>query len=549
MKSASRGRDPQNYCPPDLWCYKAAIRACDKGWSWECTLKLFAEMQERSIEPDFQCSASAVSACGKGKQWQHALRVLDQMELDGLQPDQWCVRSALHCCKWGAQWQRSLELVRRLWYQDDKEANMSPAERRRRLAKIKSKSFLKGNNDLDMGGKLIDNPRAVDDINASIAACDQGGQWEKALWLLTVMQLNGPKPNYTTFVTVINACQDSSKWEHAMSVLEELRLSGLRPGREEERHAIKQEGGSGAAGGLWWWALKLLKQIRDEGSCPSLANCNAVLSSCQEGGGWEQTLMILEEMKELGPRPNRSSYLTALGTCGLAGSWADALRLLEEMRDHSFHPDSKTFEFLVEACERGDQLETGLEVIRWEMRATAESSHSWRPFPVGNCRQWQVALRILKGMQSKREPPGLSCYNLVMATCARRGQWTAALDVLQDLKCSPILPDVASYNAVVLACCQSGQWTVALELLEEMLENGPKPSSETFRTAIACCDDQGHWQIALELLQKMDTCLGPALLEGGTDEEAAVNGWDIALRTCESKGMWVPVLNMVMRSH
>merc|ERR1712070_390335 len=65
--------------------------------------------------------------------------------------------------------------------------------------------------------------------NASISACEKGGQWQKALTLLQEMQDKKIAPNTITYSASISACEKGSEWQKALTLLREMELSFLLP--------------------------------------------------------------------------------------------------------------------------------------------------------------------------------------------------------------------------------------------------------------------------------------------------------------------------------
>jgi pentatricopeptide repeat protein len=63
--------------------------------------------------------------------------------------------------------------------------------------------------------------------NASISACEKGGQWEKALQLLEEMRAKGVEPDVSLYSASISACEKGGQWEKALQLLEEMRRSLL----------------------------------------------------------------------------------------------------------------------------------------------------------------------------------------------------------------------------------------------------------------------------------------------------------------------------------
>jgi pentatricopeptide repeat protein len=78
-------------------------------------------------------------------------------------------------------------------------------------------------------------PGAADTIlwgityNATISACEKGGQWETAVDLLAEMRARGIEPDVITYSATISACEKGGQWEKAVELFEEMRARGIVP--------------------------------------------------------------------------------------------------------------------------------------------------------------------------------------------------------------------------------------------------------------------------------------------------------------------------------
>ncbi|CAE8584528.1 unnamed protein product [Polarella glacialis] len=62
-----------------------------------------------------------------------------------------------------------------------------------------------------------------------MSACEKGGQWERALALLSSMQEVGPTPNHISYSAVISACEKAAAWEPAVALLHDMLTRQLMP--------------------------------------------------------------------------------------------------------------------------------------------------------------------------------------------------------------------------------------------------------------------------------------------------------------------------------
>ena len=118
-------------------------------------LKVFEEMKREGIEPDNHTYNATISALGKGGQGWEALKVFDKMEGEGIERDTRTYNATISALgkEWNNYW-GALEMALEVFEEMKREGI----------------------------------ERDTHTYTATISACVNGGQWEKALELLSEMK-------------------------------------------------------------------------------------------------------------------------------------------------------------------------------------------------------------------------------------------------------------------------------------------------------------------------------------------------------------------------
>ena len=69
--------------------------------------------------------------------------------------------------------------------------------------------------------------------NAGISACEKGGQWQRALSLLSEMRESRLEPNVISYIAEICTCERCGQWRQALSL-----LSNLEPNEDSYKLGI-----------------------------------------------------------------------------------------------------------------------------------------------------------------------------------------------------------------------------------------------------------------------------------------------------------------------
>lgn len=172
--------------------YNAVILACVEEESWEWALYLLREMEERGLDPDQATFQNVIRACTRCNRWDWAVRMLSEMERRGLEPDLGIYHKVLTCLARMQQWKSIFQLFRHM------EATGVPLT-----------AFAYG---------------------IAVQACGQGGDWLRAVMLLSEGRERGCTPQFSsTYSAAMDACGSQSQWALAVELLAGMEREGLEP--------------------------------------------------------------------------------------------------------------------------------------------------------------------------------------------------------------------------------------------------------------------------------------------------------------------------------
>eukprot|EP00435_Cladocopium_sp_Y103_P000830 s5222_g1.t1 len=190
---------------------------------WQRALHLFSTLAAWRVEANLITFSAAVSACEEGRAWREALDLLRQMTEGAVQRDDEDVavkadvisyNASISACEKGNQWHRAVDLLLQL--------------RQRRLEEDPRFEalgiWLMLLVPQDMISSLVWFWGCVRycGYSSAILACDQAGEWQQALLLLTDIQQRRLQVNVITYSSAIHACETRGKWRQALSLLEDL---------------------------------------------------------------------------------------------------------------------------------------------------------------------------------------------------------------------------------------------------------------------------------------------------------------------------------------
>ncbi|CAM9769718.1 unnamed protein product [Scytosiphon promiscuus] len=298
-------------------------------------------------------------------------------------------------------------------------------------------------------------PGWQDVCQAALEACTRGGQWERALEVLSILRAGGggAELSQENYNQAIEVCGNGRAWDMVLLLVAEMSSDEIPICGAASETALK----GCAATGAWSWALSLLRRMS--------------VSPASANGG---TL-------------NVSHYLDALRSCG---------KVVDKPGGQHAKSAAKAALELVQ-----DLRETG-----WLIGQEGEDSYTYALQACARAQDAWSALALLESALDEGLSCGVALRTMAMQACSGAGEWRAALSILDDMQAAGLRPDGASYVAAMEACARGGVMDRALSILERVLMLHPgdeKTISAGYHGAIKACENGGQWAEATSLLQRM----------------------------------------------
>eukprot|EP00434_Breviolum_minutum_P005819 symbB.v1.2.005130.t1/scaffold226.1/size261315/9 len=201
-------------------------------------------------------------------------------------------------------------------------------------------------------------------------------------------------------------------------------------------------------------------------------------------GPWKLSVRLLSQMQEDGASPNLVCLNSVANALERSGDWKAGLELLKR---NLFHPDTTTFNILLNAC---GNFEVGTKEHGPRCHYLSLSYFSLR------------RRKLLEGghqdMQRQHLLPEVAGYNAAISACEKKSLWEIAFALSSQGRQQAVLPDVVSFNALLAAC--GAMWPNAQCLLSDLRMKFLKPDAITYNSALRA---RGPWRDAQFFLDEL----------------------------------------------
>ncbi|CAK9072841.1 unnamed protein product [Durusdinium trenchii] len=408
--------------PVDAHYAKAIQRA-----NWEQSVAILEEASQAELQPGIMSYTAAIKRCAS----EHStiLALLAEMDKKTLELDAVSISSSIWAL--GSDWVTSLAMLER----------------------------------------MIDGNMQLNTItcNAMIRACDQAGQWQRALDVLKLQRAEQIQIDAFTYSSTASACAKGGQWTLGTLLLEEMIKAA--ESRECEINTICM---------------------------------NAVLSCFEKAQQWSRAILCFEEMPLRRLQPDRTSYNCLMSAC----NWPTSLQLLEEMTQIHLRRDVVSFNAVMQACARRGEWPRALALLRNMQASTVRASLVSMNTAMSACAvegKWQETLSLLATSISERLAVDIISLSLTASALLGEGPGTPKASmswVIEEmvsrrirltssvrsslLSALPLRrPRAVAFDAFV-ASSVDGAWRRAVELVDatrkgRRLRRGPLASAAFLR--------------------------------------------------------------------
>ena len=220
--------------------------------------------------------------------------------------------------------------------------------------------------DLFSGMEVERVPKDAFTFSGVISACEQLGQWERAVRFYDEMLRDGvARPSVVVLNTCLQACVTGRQWRRALELLVQAKNNlSLEPDAISYSLVITACG------------LAQQKDIAERvfRSFPNQQRrdtglCNAMLTAYERSGVqyWPQALDLLQEMasgKVRHARPDSKSFAVVITACGRAGEWKRCMELYAQMGTQGIPKDKPVYNAVITALQSAGQWDQARHVLQ-----------------------------------------------------------------------------------------------------------------------------------------------------------------------------------------
>jgi len=303
--------------------------------------------------------------------------------------------------------------------------------------------------------------------NCMLRAATEAGRLELVLDLLAQMDAEGVSRDAFTYSGVISACDQLGQWERALQFYDEMVSKCARV------PAPPPPATAAAAAAAARSALSRPQ--------PSVVVLNTVLKACVTGRQWRRALELLVQAKrQLGIVPDAISHSLVIAACGLASQHDVAERVF--LSFPHYRRDTGMCNAMLTAYERSAHSSPvalwpkALDLLQGMVAGTAHAKPDSRSFATaitvcGRAGEWRQCMALYTLMGTLGIPKDLPVYNAVITALQSAGKWDEARQVLGEGSSTAPSPPLLTAAEIF----EASQGVYADGLVEGMFQHWSSP--------------------------------------------------------------------------
>ncbi|XP_059648401.1 pentatricopeptide repeat-containing protein At1g56690, mitochondrial-like [Cornus florida] len=289
------------------------------------------------------------------------------------------------------------------------------------------------NGEVAKARQLFDQMKEKDDGTWStmIKVYERKGFELEALNLFALMQRQGVRLNFPSFISVLSVCASLASLDHGRQVHAQLIRSQFVSDVYVASVLITMYIKCGD--------LVKGKEVFDRFSPKDIVMWNSIITGYAQHGFGEKALQVFYEMCSLGVAADDVTFIGVLSACGYTGKVKEGLKLFESMKSkYLVEPTTEHYACMVDLLGRAGQVNEAMNLIK-EMPVGADAI-VWGSL-LGACRTHmnldlaEVAAKKLLQLEPKNAGP----YILLSNMYASKGRWADVAELRKNMRSRQVI--------------------------------------------------------------------------------------------------------------
>ncbi|XP_052182449.1 pentatricopeptide repeat-containing protein At1g11290, chloroplastic [Diospyros lotus] len=348
--------------------------------------------------------------------------------------------------------------------------------------------------------------------NTIIAGYAQNGMANRALKLVTTMQVGGHRPDSVTIVSVLPACADIGSQKIGKSVHGYV----FRAGYECHVNVLTALVDVYSKCGC----VRAARTIFDNMKCRNAVSWNSMIDGHTRNGDSKEALALFDVMLDEGVEPTNVTIMGALHACGDLGDISKGQFIHKLLNQLQLSSDVSVMNSLISMYSKCKRIDMASEIFE---NLQGKTLVSWNAMILGHAQNGRVTEAVnlfCKMHQQNIKPDSFTMVSVISAlaelSVLRKARWIHGLVIrtclrnvfvmtaLVDMyaKCGAVSTarklfdmmderHVTTWNAMIDGYGTHGLGRAAVELFNEMRQGPIKPNDITFLCIISACSHSG----------------------------------------------------------
>ncbi|XP_057821823.2 putative pentatricopeptide repeat-containing protein At3g23330 [Cryptomeria japonica] len=343
------------------------------------------------------------------------------------------------------------------------------------------------------------------------------------------MQLDGIKPDTTTFASILPACAKMGALVWGIDIHQSIMEGGFLSDIIVGNALVDMYAKCGD--------IDKARELFDRMPQRDIVSWNALIAGYAQNGFVENALEIFKQMQLAAVKPDSTTFASILPMCAKMGALKQGMDIHRSVMEGGFLSDIIVGNTLVDMYAKCGSVDKARKLFG---RMQQRDIISWNAMIAGYAQNGFVekALETFNQMQLAGVKPNSSTLASILPACAKMGALEQGIDIHQSIKDRGILLDVVvatslvdmyakcgridkacelfeemphrnvvSWNAMIAGYAQNGFFEKALETFKQMQLAGLKPDPTTFASILPACAKMGALEQGMDIHQ--------SIMEGG----------------------------------